>query len=908
MGSTTAIAPSPQTQEIRVPFETHVLENGLRVVVHEDHTSPVVAVFVSYHVGSAREEAGKSGFAHLFEHMLFQGSENVKDDEHFKLVSEAGGTLNGTTNLDRTLYYETLPSNQLELALWLEADRMGFLLPAMTEKKLDNQREVVRNERRQNYENRPYGEAGMATAAALFPAGHPYSWPTIGSHEDIEGATLEDIDAFFRRWYGPNNATLAVGGDVDSAEVLRLVRRWFGGISSGPAVTDAAPRPAALNADVRLVQEDSVQLPRLIVTWPGAVQHTADAAALELLGMVLSQSKSSLIDRALMVDEVLARNVFVQNLTNELAGRFALTATAAPGVELTTIEARIRALLAKLHADGIDPVAVQRMKHRREADFVRSLETVSGRTAQLAVSDMFTGDAGHFLEHARRLTRVTTEEVHAALGRYLVERPAVVLSVVPTGKTELAARAAEEAESSQPAGTEQPVRSARPGPGPAPEFHSPAVWHDQLEIGLGITGTPFDAAPLTTFRLCLPGGRVHESLETLGVSSLTAELMMEGTRALSTTELADELDDLGADLSIRAGDDEIVITLSVLNKHRERAAELLSDVILAPRLDEADLARLKIQRLAAIDARADNIRLIAGDVWNRLMRAEDSVLGRPSLGTRATIERLNHADLMEFHRRVCVPDGARLLVVGDVDAAGTRELLAPLFEQWRGTAAEATTPDGPLSEGRVFFVDKPGAAQSEVRVGHPSVTSLDPDWYPLEVLNYVLGGSFSSRINLNLREDKGYTYGARSYFRGGLRAGPFTASSSVHTGVTREALVELRTELDSIQDGVTEDELTYAQHANRQSLLRLYESAEARLTLVNDVSRYGWADDFPAQRLEGLAALTTDELRRLARDHIQPERLRILVVGDRELVLAGLGDLGPGAVIELDSEGERRAD
>jgi zinc protease len=902
MGSTTTAVRSPETREIRVPFETHVLDNGLRLVIHEDHTHPVVAVYVAYHVGSAREEPGKSGFAHLFEHMLFQGSKNVKDDEHFKLVNEAGGTLNGTTSLDRTLYYETLPSNQLELALWLEADRMGFLLPAMTQEKLDNQREVVRNERRQNYENRPYGLASGAVAEALFPERHPYSWLTIGSHEDIEGATLDDVDAFFRRWYGPNNATLAVGGDVDPREVLRLVERWFGGIPRGPAVPAAPPRPAVLERDVRVVQEDRVHLPRLILTWPGAVHHTADAAALELLAMVLSQNKSSVIDRALMVDEVLARNVFIANQTDELAGRFAITVTAAPGVELDTIEARVRELIAGLHAQGIDPQVLQRMKSRREADFVRSLETVSGRTAQLVLSDMFTGDAGHFLEDARRVLAATPEAVHDVLGRFLVDRPAVVLSVVPTGGGERAATAADPVDAA-PATCD---RATRPGPGPSPAFRAPAVWHDRLENGVRVTGTPFDAAPLTTLRLSVPGGRAYETAGTAGISSLVAELMAEGTHALTTTELTDELDELGADLRIRAGDDEITITLSALDRHRERAAELLADLVLTPRLDPADFGRLKKQRLAAIDARGDNILLIAQDAWNRVMRGADSPLGRPALGTRDAIERLTHADVVDYQRRAVAPGRSRLLVVGDLDEAEVRRLFARVTASWRPAAGDFGEPTESAAalEPRVYLVDKPGAAQSEVRVGHPSVTSLDPDWYPLEVLNYVLGGSFSSRINLNLREDKGYTYGARSTFRGGRRAGPFAASSSVHTEVTRAALVELIGELERIREGVTDDELAFAKRANRQSLLRRYESSNALLGLIDDVSRYGWDDDYPARRLETLDALTTDELRRLAREHLRADELRVLVVGDRARVLSELSELGRGEVIELDTEGE----
>lgn len=412
----------------------HVLPNGLRLVVHPDSSAPVAAVYVGYHVGSAREEAGRTGFAHLFEHLLFQGSGHVASDGHFRHVTQAGGTLNGNTSFDRTLYFETVPSNQLELALWLESDRMGFLLDAMTQAKLDNQRDVVRNEKRQNYEQRPYAKAHEALAAALFPAGHPYAHLPIGSHEDLIAATLDDVAAFFRRWYGPNNATLGLGGDVSLQRAIELAERWFGELPRGPEPTPMRAGPVRLEREVAVVVEDKVALPQLTLAWPTPEAGSADEAALEMLAMVLSASRASVLDRALTIDELLAKNVTCDSFCGDVAGRFTITLTAAAGVTLERLCARTFELLEEVRRKGVDPALLQRMRHRHEADFVRGLESISHRTQALVLSDVLRGDPAAFAAHAERIGAASAEEVRGVLARHLLDSPPVLLSVVPEGR------------------------------------------------------------------------------------------------------------------------------------------------------------------------------------------------------------------------------------------------------------------------------------------------------------------------------------------------------------------------------------------------------------------------------------------------------------------------------------------
>jgi zinc protease len=913
-----------------IPFKKFVLDNGLELVVHEDHSDPVVAVYVYYHVGSAREVHGRSGFAHLFEHMLFQGSEHIGDDQHFKLVQEAGGTLNGSTTTDRTNYFEVMPANQLELALWLESDRMGFLLPAMTQAKLDNQREVVKNERRQSYENRPYGQAEGVIQAALFPPDHPYSWLTIGSQEDLTAASLDDVKGFFQRWYGPNNATLAIGGDVKTDEVVALVRKYFGSIPRGPAVATPTPRATSLSATKRLVMEDKVKLPELSLTWPAVPAQASDEPALDFLASVLAANKSAVLNKALMIDEQLASLVRANNEARELAGGFSITLRPDPGVSLDTLEKKTTELLEKLSKDGVDPGQLERVKSRYEASMVRRQETVQQRTATLADYNTFVKDPGYLDEDIRRHLAVSPDDVNRVLKQYVLGKPAVVLSVVPDGKKELAASgsttdakslaSAVEAAWKDPRGGKIAASSVQAVPGPAPSvdrarkpgagaaitFHAPAVWHGDLEGGIRAVGTHYSELPITTLSLSVPAGRLHETMQTLGLSSMTADLLQQGTRSLTATGFTEELDRLGATLNASANEEEITFTLSCLDKHLDKAVALLGEVILHPRFSEEDFRRIRSDRLVALDTRADQIRVIASDAYRRLLWG-DSVAGMPTEGTRPTVEKMTLDDVKNFWREHGVPSGARLTYVGSREAKDVQKLLAPITGSWKpgATAKKLEVPAVlPIASTRIYLVDKPGAAQSELRIGHVSIPSTDPDFYPLSVLNYPLGGVFSSRVNLNLREDKGYTYGARTGVDGGLIPGPFTASAAVKTDVTKESVVEFMKELVKIRDGLSEKELDFTKDSISQSATRQYESTRELAGMLENISKYGWADDYAERRLKQLAGFTLDDMKRMAQEYLHPDAMVLLVVGDKKKIAKGLAELGYGELIELDVDGK----
>jgi zinc protease len=900
-----ALALSAGAPQMEITHESFELDNGLTVLVHEDHSDPVVAVMLYYHVGSGREEPGRSGFAHLFEHMMFQGSANVGDDAHFRLVQEAGGTLNGSTTRDRTNYYETLPSNQLELALWLEADRMGFLLPAMTQEKLDNQRDVVKNERRQRYENRPYGTVSEVLAPLLYPEGHPYSWTTIGSMEDLSAASLEDVAAFFRRWYGPNNATLVVAGDVDPGEVRTLVEKWFGPLPRGPQVTAPEPRPAELRSDVREVIEDRVELPQLTTIWPTIPLGHPDEAALALAADFLSANKSAVLDRALTIDEEVASYVAIGHSEGELAGDLRIDLRPRPGVTLDELEERLHGLIAGAIAEGVSPERLEVLVARREGQTIRSLETVTARANRMARDRVFRGDGSWVTAELEALRAVTPEDVTRVLETYLVGKPRVVVSVVPEGRLELAASGRSAV---QIAGEDSLDRTVQPAAAGALELRAPDVWHARLSNGVRVTGSRYSEVPLARVKLSVPAGRLHETVQTLGVSSMTAALLEEGTEELSGTELLDAFDGLGASFAVGSDDDEITLALSVPDRSLEPALELLEDMLLRPRFSEEDFERLRRERLVSLETRGDRIAAVTGDAWRAVMFGTDTVAGKPGIGTPESTEAMHVTDVRAFWRTNARADGARLLFIGSREPAEVEGLLAGLVDAWParegGEAIVASKPEPLLPEATtIFLVDKPGAPQSEVRVGHAGVSSLHPDYYRLMVLNHMLGGAFTSRLNLNLREDKGYTYGARSSFAGGAHTAPFTASAAVRTDATAASVAEFTKEIAGIRDGVTAEELAFARNALEQALPRQYESTAARMALLDNVSRYGWVDDYPLGRLEVLRSVTADELKALAREHLHADRLAILVVGDAASVRGPLEELGLGPVVELDATG-----
>jgi zinc protease len=621
--------------------------------------------------------------------------------------------------------------------------------------------------------------------------------------------------------------------------------------------------------------------------------------------------------------------VNANNQSRELAGTFTITLRPHKGVNLDTLETKLNALLEKLAKDGVDAAQLERVKSRYEASTVRRQETVGQRVSTLANYNTFTKNPGYFDEDMRRHMAVTTADVNRVLKQYVLGKPAVVLSIVPEGKKDLAAAKsaadatgtktstelawkepgpkADDGTRAKSAASDATAldRTKKPGPGPAITFRQPPVWHVKLDDGIPVAGTPYNILPITTLQLSVPAGRLHESMQNLGLASMTAELLQQGTRSLSATEFTEALDALGATLNASAGEEEITFTLTCLDKHLDKAIDLLGHVILEPRFSADDFKRIQKDRMVALETRSDQIRVIAGDVYRRLLWG-DTVAGMPTSGTHDTVQKMKLEDVQAYWREHGSPAGARLTFVGQRDAGQVKTLFASLTGSWKsdGVAQKLATPVAkPLSGTKLYFVDKPGAPQSEVRIGHVSLASTDPDFYPLTVLNYPLGGLFSSRVNLNLREDKGYTYGARTALDGGYFPGAFTASAGVKTEVTKESVAEFMKELQKIKDGITEKELAFTKDSVAESTKRQYESVMALSGMLESISKYNWPDDYATQRLKELDRLTLDDMKRMASMHLHPDAMVVLVVGDKKKIAKGLAELGLGEPIELDIDG-----
>lgn len=884
---------------MRIPHQLHVLENGLRLLVHEDHTSPIISSQLVVHVGSARETAGRTGFAHYFEHMMFQGSGQVPEGQFFQRVQEAGGSLNANTSSDRTLYFEELPKDQLELALWLESDRLGWLLQALDQKTLDNQRDVVLEERKQSYEQKPYGGVYEALLAISFPTEHPYSWPTIGSADDVRAATLEDVTGFFRRWYVPNNATLALAGDLDFDHAVELVERHYGPIPRGAAVAPADKRPVRLDATRRVIYEDRVPTPQLNLAWPTVHAGHADAPALDLLLQVLSANRSSVLDRAMTVDERLATQLSASHAARELAGTLNFALRPHDGVQLDRLVERLEELLAETADRGVTLAELDRVRSSHEAALVRGLEKVSSRASVLALNDRLRGDPDALERDAEARAAVTPDQVTDVLRRYLVDKPYAAVSCVPHGeaRTALAFSTPASKEPARAPALPEPIFApwvAPPtGTHQEPQFDDAALlpvlppsWEGSLGSGCMITSAPGGPLPLLRLRVAVACGRMQQGVGRFGLASMTAQLLREGAGPWSGHLFQEALDAIGARLSTRAQDDELVFELDVLEEHVETGIAMLGAMMHEPLMRPADFERLRAERLQILASRAANPTSLADDLWRARMHGADNARGGPAFGSVESITSATIDELRSLWRDQSGPRDARMLHVGCLNESALRAALAPLMDAWSmdgrsPRASEECPAPAAATAARAWLREVPDAKQCELRIGHRALAFTDPDHHPLAVWNHAFGGHFSSRINRRLREELGVTYGARSSLGGGIRPGSWTASTAVRADTGGRSVLEI-IELfrGQLEGGVREDELAFAKDSLGKADARRFETLDARLAYLDQWTRYDSGPDYPLERRARRESFTTAQLDEVARRHLAESKLEILVVGE----------------------------
>jgi len=905
-----------------IPYEKYELANGLSLLIHEDHSDPIAHVEITYHVGANREAPGKSGFAHFFEHMMFQGSEHVGDEEHFKMVTEAGGTMNGTTNSDRTNYFETVPSNYLETALWLEADRMGFLLNAVTQEKFEVQRATVKNEKQQNL-NGQYGLVYETLGQTLYPEGHKYNWPVIGYTDDLDRADVNDLKNFFMRWYGPNNATLVVAGDVNTKEVIALVEKYFGSIQRGPAVRRIQKDMPILTADKYANIEDLVGLPLTFMAFPAPHSYHRDEPALDLLASLMGQGNNSLFYQNMVkTDKAVQASTFSQ--MSEISGMFGVQVLAYPGESLNDTEQLIRKTIEEFGTKGVSDEDLERVKNEMISGFYDIANSVQSKASVLTSWELYSPRKMNLQDEIDRYKNVTKEDVMAVYNKYVKGKKAAIVNCTPIPYEERADLEDDFKKSFNPyAGMEFPAdpqyegltytrptdnfdRSVRPTPGPAKPVTIPQYARKKFDNGIEMIHTQSKESPKVNILFSIKGGHLLESTkdENYGLASLTAELMNEGTKNYTTEQISAALDKLGSSIYFSAGGESTDIYVSAFKDKLDETVKLLEEKLLNPGFNEDDFNRVKKQTLESIKNNKDNPSFMASTVFRKLIYG-NSILGEPATGSYSSVDGLKLKDVQTFYANNYSPKATNLVVVGDISADEAYTALS-FLNKWTGKEVVLPTIDNlPSYEATgVYLVNKPQASQSQVMIGHKSMKyDVAGDYYKSGIMNYALGGAFNSRINLNLREDKGWTYGARSGFSGGSTDynSYFIASGSIKANATDSAIVEFMKEIKNYREnGITDEELNFTKNSIIQRDALKYETPFQKASFLSNIVEYNLPADFQEQRMNVLNTITKEEINTLAKEQLHPDNMIIMVVGNAYTLKDRLGNIGYGKVTELE--------
>ncbi len=898
----------------KLEFEKYTLDNGLDVILRRDTRLPVVAVDLWYHVGPANEDKGRTGFAHLFEHMMFQCSKHVPCDQHFQLLEAAGASdVNGTTDYDRTNYFETLPSNQLELALWLESDRMGYLLDKVDQVALANQQDVVRNERRQSVENQPYGMAEETMVQMLYPAGHPYYGNVIGSHEDIQAAKLEDVQKFFQQYYAPNNASLAIVGDIDVAQTKAMVQKYFGSLKKGPEVPKITATTPPITAEKRKVVPARVELPRVYMAWITPPFYKPGDADADITATLLGGGRSSRLYKKLVYEKQIAQDVSAQQYSLVLGSIFQIQVTARPGHTVEEIEKALEEELATLRSKPVDASEVERARNTIETNIVGGLESLGGFGGvadRLNAYNHYLGTPDYLQQDIARYRAVTPASVQEFAKSYLASNTRAVVHAVPgqpaatiDPKAPPAPKPGEGA-GAQASNADEPWRGTMPKGAAAKAVQLPTPESATLSNGLTLILNERRGLPLVGAAVVLKTGSDANPLDKPGLANFVAAMLDEGTATRSAPQIADQVAQLGAVLTTSSAMDATSVSGRSLTKNFGALLDLMADVTLRPSFPAEELERQRAQRLGQLVQMRENPSQVASQVTARVLYGDKHPYGYTEIGTESSVKAISRDDLSAFWKQNFVANNAALVVAGDISMADLKALAEKSFGSWQqGTPARPVLTAPASIPPRVVIVDKPGA-QTQLRVATIGAARSSPDFRPLQVMNIALGGLFSSRINMNLREQHGYTYGASSQFTFRKSPGPFQVGSGVRTDVTGPSVAEIFKELRGMVDRpMDQTELQRAKDSLANSIAGAFETSQDAVANFSNVFTYDLGLDYYTKYAQDVNRVTTDQTLAVSKQYLVPGNMVVVAVGDRKVIQPELAKLNVGKVEIRDADG-----
>ena len=914
--STGAVVVRPTAAALpTIKYEKYTLPNGLEVILSEDHRLPLVSTDLWYHVGPANELPGRTGFAHLFEHMMFEGSKHVPGNAHIRFLEGAGASdLNGTTDFDRTDYFETLPANQLELALWLESDRMGYLPDRLDQASLTNQQDVVRNERRQSIENSPYGIVEEGVFHLLFPKGHPYYADVMGSHADIQAAKLEDVRNFFKLYYAPNNASLAIVGDIDPAQVKQLVDKYFAPLKRGAPVPKITAVTPPITAERRAVIHDDVELPRVYMAWITSPIFKPGDADADLTSEILGGGKSSRLYKKLVYQKQIALEVSASQQSLMLGSVFEIVVTARPGHTADEMEKSVDEELAEFRKSGPTTVELERARNGTETGMIEGLERLGGFGGvadRLNEYNHYLGNPGYFPQDVHRYDAATTASIRAFAENQLKPTARVVVYGIP-GKPDLGpdVPTPENQQKGQSTGGESvnPDAAWRENPpkaGPERPLKLPEPDVFKLFNGLNVYYHYRPELPIVSADLVFNTGSGANPADKPGLASFTANMLQQGTEKRNATQIADEAALLGTSLSSGASMDSSTVGASSLAKNFSAVLDLISDVVLRPTFPPDEVERRRASRVAAFtDERSDPETIVSRTSVSALFGPK-SPYGYDNEGTEPSIKAISRDDMMNFWKTNYVPNNAALVVTGSIPASDLKSLIEAKLGSWKsGTIQPPPVGAAEATKAKVILVDRPGAQQTMVRLVQRGVRRSTSDYAALEVMNSELGGVFSSRINLNLREEHGYTYGASTFFIFRRAMGYFVAGGGIRTDVTAPAITEIQKEIQRMIDTpMKPDELSLAKDSQARSLPGMFETSGGEAGALAEIYMYNLPRDYFSNLPGQLNAVTAEQAQAVAKKYLHPEEMILVCVGDRAKIEPELAKLNLGETEIRDADG-----